>query len=100
MSQFILYKSSQYQPPVCQIDGNTFLQQQAIKLAGSCSDVYSIPDFDEMCVKAQADISSIEASELYQILLNISQNEIFLWYGAELEDLEEVSSFDEMIEKI
>lgn len=100
MSQFILYKSSQYQHPVNQIKGTAFLQHQATKLTGSCSDVYSIPDFDEMCVKAQAYLSNIETTELYQILLSISHNEIYLWYGSESEDLEEVSSFDEMIEKI
>ena len=100
MSQFILYKSSKYQQPDYQIKRTAFLQHQATKLTGSCSDIYSIPDFDEVCIKAQANISKIETTELYQKLLSISHNEIYLWYGSESEDLEEVSSFDEMIEKI
>jgi hypothetical protein len=70
-----------------------------------CNDeFYTIADIHKLCSDAQYGIlygnETFENTNLYKILYAIKNEEIFLWYGSEIDDLDEVKTFNELIENI
>jgi len=99
MSQFILFKSDKKRNISYPLSGNPFLQQKAIELFGSYKDIYTIPDFDAVCVLAQKYQYEIPFTQtkLYQLLHKLSDSEIFIWYGSESDSLEEIYLFKDLV---
>lgn len=99
MSQFILFKSNKKINISSSINGNLFLQQKAIELFGSYKDIYTILDFDAVCVLAQKCLyeSSFTQTKLYRLLYKLSDAEFFIWYGSESDNLDEIYLFQDLI---
>jgi hypothetical protein len=65
--------------------------------------LYTIDDIDELCVDAQRKLIKNEIfqnTNLYKILQKIKNEEIYLWYSDEINDLNETKTFDELIKNI
>ena len=63
----------------------------------------TIPNFDSLCVCAQKSIGngiSINQTELFKVLQWIQNEEIYMWYGAECDDLDCIENFETLINAI
>jgi|GEM_PF-1343557 len=114
MSQFILFTLHEHNKveltvdfnpmPISRVSSNyDFFNTHASRLLHaniSNNLISTIVNFDDICVKAQKRIDrgeSIEKTELYSLLFILRNEEVFLWYGNESNNLDDVFTFDELI---
>ena len=65
--------------------------------------VYTISNFDEICVLAQEALSNnveLKHTQLWNILNELKKEEIYFWYGNELEDLDKINNFNDLVAEI
>jgi hypothetical protein len=104
MSQFILFTNNKIvNLPINieSIDNNIIFQN--IKKVISCCNVYTIKNFDAICVNAMEKINSNKTNEnieLFKILKSLENEEIYLWYGNEINDLDEETTFDDLLNNV
>lgn len=102
MSQMILFTYKEANNLFSRIDNDLYLKEHAkVLFQTNCTDgIYTIPNFDKLCVCAQESIGngiSICQTELFKILQQIQNEEIYMWYGAEYDDLDSIESFETLI---
>jgi hypothetical protein len=57
-----------------------------------CKNIYTRNCFDKLCVETMDELNDdkiMENTKLYKILKLLENKEIYLWYGNEIEDLDE-----------
>ena len=93
MSQMILFTYKKPNNLFFGIENNLYFKEYAkVLFHTNCTDgIYTIPNFDSLCVCAQKSIGngiSINQTELFKVLQWIQNEEIYMWYGAECDDLD------------
>ena len=102
MSQMILFTSKKPDKSFCGIENDLFLKGCAnVLFHTNCTDgIYTVADFDSLCVRAQESIGNGIAfcqTELFRMLQRIQDEEVYIWYGAEYDDLDSIESFETLI---
>ena len=105
MSQMILFTYRKPNNLFFGIQNNLYLKEYAkVLFHTNCTDgIYTIPNFDSLCVCAQKSIGngiSINQTELFKILQCIQNEEMYMWYGAECDDLDCIENFETLINAI
>lgn len=105
MSQMILFTSKKDNELFCRIDNDLYLKGRAkVFFHTNCTDgIYTIPNFDSLCVCAQKNIGngiSITQTDLFKVLQWIQDEEIYMWYGAECDDLDSIENFETLVNAI
>ncbi|MDO5525049.1 MAG: hypothetical protein Q4F85_03065 [Prevotella sp.] len=105
MSQMILFTSKKDNELFCRIDNDLYLKGRAkVFFHTNCTDgIYTIPNFDSLCVCAQKNIGngiSITQTDLFKVLQWIQDEEIYMWYGTECDDLDSIENFETLVNAI
>ena len=105
MSQMILFTYKKPNNLFFGIENNLYFKEYAkVLFHTNCTDgIYAIPNFDSLCVCAQKSIGngiSINQTELFKVLQWIQNEEIYMWYGAECDDLDCIENFETLINAI
>ena len=105
MSQMILFTYKKPNNLFFGIENNLYFKEYAkVLFHTNCTDgIYTIPNFDSLCVCAQKSIGngiSINQTELFKVLQWIQNEEIYMWYGAECDDLDCIENFETLINAI
>lgn len=102
MSQMILFTSKKANKLFCRIDNDLYLKDHAkVLFHTNCTDgICTIPNFDGLCVCAQKSIGngiSITQTDLFKVLQWIQDEEIYMWYGPECDDLDSIENFETLV---
>ena len=106
MSQFILFSSNKEYKQFEKIDDifeNRAFFDNVSKIFGKNKIIYTIIGFHELCNEAGETLQKdgiIENTNLYNVLKIIQNEEIVLWYSSDIDRLDEIENFDDLIESI
>lgn len=109
MSQFILFtliseiKTREVFSLITEVKHNRdFLSNIAFKLFKKVERVYTIPDFENVCIETQKSMLDIPFRKtlLSAILNDLKDNEIFFWYSSDYDDLDEISDFNTLQKEV